>query len=398
MAKGYLPLPDGSYVTVRDDETPEQAFARARKEYPEAFEVERAPAKPKEGVFAAGLGGLKRAASQLQTAGEAVVLSPEEAARRGLERSEAIGAEFAPGASLEAVKQAYAERGLLGGAGEAISQIPTALAEQFPQTAATLGSARAGAMAGQRIAGPRGALIGGGLGAIAPSVAQLFGSGLERQAAEGVEDISASKALAAAVPGAALEAAATFIPLGRTLIGKILGPGATKAMTRVTAEGRENLAKEGLAKVLAKGTATGALLEIPTEVIQQMLERAQAGLPLTSEDAYAEYGEAAYGAGLVGGPFGAVGRVGQRSVARGEIAEKEAAATAEEQRKAAEAAQAEAEAEEARKATPEYRQELNSQIVEAKDRLREIETVLKDKTLDPDVKKEATEEASLLTV
>jgi hypothetical protein len=51
MAKGYLPLPDGSYVTVRDDETPEQAFARARKEYPEAFEVERAPAKPKEGVL-----------------------------------------------------------------------------------------------------------------------------------------------------------------------------------------------------------------------------------------------------------------------------------------------------------------------------------------------------------
>jgi hypothetical protein len=132
MAKGYLPLPDGSYVTVRDDETPEQAFARARKEYPEAFEVEQAPAKPKEGVFAAGLGGLKRAASQLQTAGEAAVLSPEEAARRGLERSEAIGAEFAPGASLEAVKKAYEERGLLGGAGEVVSQIPTALAEQFP--------------------------------------------------------------------------------------------------------------------------------------------------------------------------------------------------------------------------------------------------------------------------
>jgi hypothetical protein len=41
----------------------------------------------------------------------------------------------------------------MGGAGEVISQIPTALAEQFPQIAATLGSARAGAMAGQRIAG-----------------------------------------------------------------------------------------------------------------------------------------------------------------------------------------------------------------------------------------------------
>jgi hypothetical protein len=54
MAKGYLPLPDGSYVTVRDDETPEQAFARARKEYPEAFEVKRVPAEPEEGVIAAG--------------------------------------------------------------------------------------------------------------------------------------------------------------------------------------------------------------------------------------------------------------------------------------------------------------------------------------------------------
>jgi hypothetical protein len=213
-------------------------------------------------------------------------------------------------------------------------------------------------------------------------------------------DISRTRAAVATAPGAALEVAATFIPLGRTLIGKVLGPEATKAMTRVTAEGRENLAKEGLAKVLAKGTATGALLEIPTEVIQQMLERAQAGLPLTSEDAYAEYGEAAYGAGLVGGPFGAVGRVGQRSVARGEIAEKEAAATAEEQRLAAEAARAEeqkaAAEEEARLKSPAYRLELNNTIVDSKDRLADVEALLKSKIQDPDVKKEAIEEAKTL--
>jgi hypothetical protein len=163
----------------------------------------------------------------------------------------------------------------------------------------------------------------------------------------------------------------------------------------------ENLAKEGLAKVLAKGA--GRLvrrLEIPTEVIQQMLERAQAGLPLTSEDAYAEYGEAAYGAGLVGGPFGAVGRVGQRSVARGEIAEKEAAATAEEQRLAAEAARAEeqkaAAEEEARLKSPAYRLELNNTIVDSKDRLADVEALLKSKIQDPDVKKEAIEEAKTL--
>jgi hypothetical protein len=404
MAKGYLPLPDGSYVTVRDDETPEQAFARARKEYPEAFEVERAPAKPEEGVIPSVVGSTKRAISTARTGLESL-FSPEEAARKGVERAEELGQQYAPGTSLEAVKQAYAERGLLPAAGEAISQIPTALAEQFPQIAATLGSARAGAMAGQRIAGPRGALIGGIGGAVVPSALQLFGANIERQAAEQMEegkplDISRTRAAVATVPGAALEVAATFIPLGRTLIGKVLGPEATKAMTRVTAEGRENLAKEGLAKVLAKGTATGAALEIPTEVIQQMLERAQAGLPLTSEDAYAEYGEAAYGAGLVGGPFGAVGRVGQRSVARGEIAEREAAATAEEQRKAAEAArleQEQAEAEEkTRLVSPEYRLELNNTIVDSKDRLADVEALLKSKIEDPDVKKEAIEEAKQL--
>jgi hypothetical protein len=404
MAKGYIPLPDGSYLTVRDDETPEQAIARARKEFPEAFQAKAPAPEQEEGVIAAGVGGAKRAISTVRTGVESL-FSPEEAARKGVERAEELGQQYAPGASLEAVKQAYAERGLLGGAGEAISQIPTALAEQFPQIAATLGGARAGAMAGQRIAGPRGALIGGIGGAVVPSALQLFGANIERQAAEQIEegkplDISRTRAAVATVPGAALEVAATFIPLGRTLIGKILGPGATKAMTRVTAEGRENLAKEGLAKVLAKGTATGALLEIPTEVIQQMLERAQAGLPLTSEDAYAEYGEAAYGAGLVGGPFGAVGRVGQRSVARGEIAEKEAAATAEEQRLAAEAARAEeqkaAAEEEDRLKSPAYRLELNNTIVDSKDRLADVEALLKSKIQDPDVKKEAIEEAKTL--
>jgi hypothetical protein len=403
MAKGYLPLPDGSYVTVRDDETPEQAFARARKEYPEAFEVKRVPAEPEEGVGAALVGGTKRALSTARTGLESL-FSPEEAARKGVERAEELGQQYAPGTSLEAVKQAYADRGLMGGAGEVISQIPTALTEQFPQIAATLGGARAGAAAGARF-GAKGALIGGIGGAVVPSALQLFGANIERQAAEQMEegkplDISRTRAAVATAPGAALEVAATFIPLGRTLLGKILGPGAEQALARGSSEGIENLAKEGLTKVLAKGVGVGAAAEIPTEVIQQMLERAQAGLPLTSEDAYAEYGEAAYGAGLVGGPFGAVGRVGQRSVARGEIAEKEAAATAEEQRLAAEAARAEeqkaAAEEEARLKSPAYRLELNNTIVDSKDRLADVEALLKSKIQDPDVKKEAIEEAKTL--
>jgi hypothetical protein len=392
----YAELADGRRLEFPDGTDPEVIKRTIKR-------IVQSEKEPEEGVIAAGIGSTKRAISTARTGLESL-FSPEEAARKGVERAEELGQQYAPGTSLEAVKQAYADRGLMGGAGEVISQIPTALAEQFPQIAATLGGARAGAAAGARF-GAKGALIGGIGGATLPSLAQLFGANIERQAAEQMEegkplDISRTRAAAAAVPGAALEVAATFIPLGRTLIGKVLGPEATKAMTRVTAEGRENLAKEGLAKVLAKGVGVGAAAEIPTEVIQQMLERAQAGLPLTSEDAYAEYGEAAYGAGLVGGPFGAVGRVGQRSVARGEIAEKEAAATAEEQRKAAEALrleQEQAEAEEkTRLVSPEYRLELNNTIVNSKDRLADVEALLKSKIEDPDVKKEAIEEAKQL--
>jgi hypothetical protein len=290
---------------------------------------------------------------------------------------------------------------LLPAAGEAISQIPSALAEQAPNIAASIASAKLGAMAGTAAFPGVGTVIGGVGGALAPSLLQLFGSNIERQAEEG-EDISRGRALAAAVPGAALEVASTFIPLGRTVVGKILGPKAEAAL----ATGSKNNAKlveAGLLRTLGTGTVVGAGLEVPTEVIQQMLERAQAGLDLTSDDALAEYGEAAYGAALVGGPFGAAGRVGQRSIARSEAEQKalaeqaaEEAKTAEETRLAQEAEEAAKEAEEAEKATPGYRLKINAQVVEKKDRLRELEQLLKDKTTDEDVKDEAKTEAKQL--
>jgi len=310
-----LTLPNGKVVGDVPEGMPrEQALEMIRARMPDAF------SSPKEGMGAAFMGGLESLGSRLRTGVEAIV-SPEEAARRGLERGEAISREYAPGASLQRVKDVYAERGLLPAAGEAISQIPTALAEQAPNMAATIASAKLGAMGGTAIAPGLGTVIGGVGGALAPSLMQLFGSNIERQAEVQRErgepiDISRGKALAAAVPGAALEAASTFVPLGRTVVGKLLGPQGAKMLERGSTEATEALAKESLLKVAGKGAAIGAGVEIPTEVTQQMLERLQAGLPVTSEDALTEYGEAMYGAGLVGGPFGAAGRVGQRSLAR----------------------------------------------------------------------------------
>lgn len=335
-----------------------------------------------KGIGAALKGGTKRFLSSLQTGVESLT-DAEKAAKAGVERQEAISQQYAPGASLEAVKKAYEEQGLFPAAGEALSQIPSALAEQFPNIAASLASGRAGAIAGGKMGGARGALLGGFAGVTAPSLAQLYGSNLERQSEEGA-DISRGRALAAAVPGAAGEAAATLIPLGRGVVGKIFGPEAEKALARGNRAAVERMAKAGLARTLGKGALVGLAAEGLTEVAQQMLERAQAGLDLTSDDALAEYGEAVYGAGLVGGPFGALGRVGERGVARGQLAEEERKAKAEEDRIAAEA-------EATRKASPEYRAEIAAKIESNKKQIAEIKEVLKDKTLDPNVVREAKE-------
>jgi hypothetical protein len=46
--------------------------------------------------------------------------------------------------------------------------------------------------------------------------------------------------------------------------------------------------------------------------------------------------------------------------------------------------------------SPEYRLELNNTIVNSKDRLADVEALLKSKIEDPDVKKEAIEEAKTI--
>jgi len=328
-----------------------------------AFADEPPAEKKKSGILASAAKGIESLISSGRTAIGAATGDANEAARAGLERGEDIGRRYEDDVSLERVKQAYNERGLLSAAGEVASQVPKALAGQAPNIAATLGSARLGAMAGSPF-GPAGAVIGGVGGAIAPGLVSMFGSNVERQAAEQAKEgrntnVDVGAAAAAAVPQAALDAAGTFIPLGGRLVSKLIGVPAEALMGKAAANATK-LADEKLLAVLAKGTAVGAAAEIPTEVAQQMLERAQAGLSLSSPEALAEYGETAYQVSLLA-PIGAAGRLSARSGARDNVLAQDAATRRErfvEQEKAT-AAQAEADkvaaaAEEARRQTPEF--------------------------------------------
>lgn len=280
--------------------------------------------KPKEGVLAAVGKGIESLASGTRT-GFGLFGDANQAALAGIERQKDISNRFADQTGLDLLKQAYEQRGVTGAIGEVGRQIPLAIAEQLPRMGATAAGARLGAMAGAPF-GPAGAVIGGGLGAFAPSLLEMGGTFAERQAREqqargAPVDVSAGKAFAAAAPAAALDVAAQAIPLGRGMIAKILGVPEQQLIKRSEAQ-VVKLAEERLRTTLAKGAGTSLLVEVPTEVTQAMIERLQAGLPLTTDDAMKEYAENAYGASLIS-PLGAAGRYSQRSGAQAQVEEQQ---------------------------------------------------------------------------
>jgi hypothetical protein len=321
----YIKLPDGSFFPVEEGEDYSSAMRAAYAKYPEAFGGSRQETPKKGGISGAIGKGFESAVSSGRTALESLTGTPEEAAQAGLKRQEKLGEKYADQVSLEKVKEAYNKDGVLSAAKEALGQIPAAIAEQAPQLGATLGGARAGAALGS-FAGPVGTVVGGLAGAAIPSLIQQFGGNVERQAQEQAArgeplDISRGAAAAAAIPQAALDVAGTLIPFGGRLVSKLTGI-PEKALTIGTGNAAK-LAEERLLTTLAKGTGVGALAEIPTEITQQMLERAQAGLSLTDQDALEEYGRTAYQVGLLA-PLGAAGRLSSKAGAKQEVAAKQA--------------------------------------------------------------------------
>jgi len=309
--------PDGRIYDVQGPEgaSDEQVIAFLQQQL--AAQPEQ---KPKEGLIAGLEKGAESTFSQLRSGIGSLLGSGDEAARAGLERGEDIGRRYADQVSLEKVKQAYTDKGLLSAAGEAISQVPYAISEQLPNLATSVGGARLGALAGSPF-GPVGSIVGGGVGLVAPSFLQQLGGNVERQAAEG-QQVSTGKAALAAAPQTALDVAGTFIPLGGRLVSKLTGLPVEALLGRTSAQATK-LADERILATIAKGTATGAALELPTEITQQIIQRAQAGLSLSSPDALKEYGEIAYQAGLLG-PIGAVGRMSEVGGARQQVEQEQA--------------------------------------------------------------------------
>ena len=155
--------------------------------------------------------------------------------------------------------------------------------------------------------------LGGAIVGIGTYGAQQFGNLMNRQLEE-KENASELDT------GKAATAAAIQAPLGYLVDRFTLGIGKAKGGEFASAAIKELAARRaageistgaviaGISKRAAVSGVEGFLAEAPTEVIEQALERWQAGLewnPLKSEAAFDEYKEAFFGAGISGGVLGA---------------------------------------------------------------------------------------------
>jgi hypothetical protein len=252
------------------------------------------------GPIEAAIGSTKRLISSGLT-GVQLPFGASEAAMEGISRQKDITEK--PAGSLEAVKQAYEQRGFLPAAKEVVTQIPGVIAEQAP----LIGSMAAGARLGA-VAGPWGALAGSILGPLI----SYAGSSAERKAEEQIAkgekvDVGAAGAFASGAGQAALDR----LSLGLSGLSRVFGISAKD----LASEAGQKIAKESFATALAKGTLKTELAEVPTEIAQQAIERYYAGLPITGEEALKEYGEIAYQTSLMG-PLGGAGRVYERGEQR----------------------------------------------------------------------------------
>lgn len=261
--------------------------------------------------FKSGLEGLRGAYY-----GAKYGLTGDEADRQSLLESQAKQEKLYQGPGWEETKQAFADKGILSGLGTAASAAAGTLGQSLPYMAAPVAAA---ALA------PEAAIAGVGLGTLGflgTSAAQYTGQNVGRQVqeqeaaiarGETPQELSLSKAALASIPAAVLDRFALGKTFQGTALGKLFGQEGkegAEAIARKIVETGGNPSKIGS---ILKGGARGISAEIPNEVGQQILERAQAGLDLTSDDAIREYKEAAFGATMLGGGFGGVSGMGMRS-------------------------------------------------------------------------------------
>lgn len=390
MATYSIKAPDGNTYQIDgpDGAAQSDVIQQVLAQHPTAA----TPIAPIKG-YAADIGSAaSNMLTDIGTGAKSLFGDANKAAIEGQAAREETAKKYETSDSMAKIKEAYDTHSGLGAltsaAGAAFKEVPHVIAGALPMVAEMGAPALAGGFLGgslgTALAGPAGGVAGAQMGSTAGAALgaglaymQAMGSGVTGQAAEqqaqGKDvDVSVGRAAAFAVPETALNYVGHLAPLGKTVVGKLLGPqveallarGATK---EADVAAQQVLADRGFLKTLGVGVAEGAAIGAPTMVAQTALERAQAGKDLFSPEALHEYGSA-FTNGLLASPMGAVGSFS----AKGQ-AEKAIAGRAEEVGKAAR------EAEEARKQTPEYAQEVGAQVQDLREQREALKSSMPEK-------------------
>jgi hypothetical protein len=346
----YIQLPNGTYVQLREGQSPDEGMLEALDVFPEAFGLSKAapaPVADKQGFMAGIRSGIENLKGDVGALGAGL----------GIEGGEEYARAQAAKAAELYQQPEFTEA--------PVDYITGMLGQSLPYIAAPL--AAGAAVAAAPLTGTAATVAGLGAAGLT-SAAQFTGSNLSRQLDEGrtTDTLELGNAALAAIPQAALDTLSLKLLPG---IGRLFGT-AGKELT-------EEAAQAAARAALAKGTGNlvkqygGAVLKTAgieglTETGQQVLERAQAELEMLDPEARQEYLDSFIGGAILGGTLAAPGKAFERGADRRKLAEFDKRKAAEE---AAKTAQERAEYEK----TDEYALEVANKYETTRTQLAELE-------------------------
>lgn len=301
-------VPEGLSQEELEDLVAPQLFALSREEpKPEPRKAEDVGFL--EGTMAAlgrGISSFGDIASGYGV-GATSAVGATDATRRQMEaiKAESQVPDETPGMTAAGIGKLYKEEGLLSAA----SEVPKYVSEQIMQAAPQMAVPLAAAKVAGALSGPAAPIVAPAVG-IGTYALQQFGNFLYRQAQEKKDpkEIEVTKAALTAAGTAPLGYFADRFTLGLSSIGgQKAGVEVMKELAARRAAGAigTGAVAKGVAAQAAKGATVGIIAEAPTEVLESVAERWQAGLKLDTDDAKDEYTEAFFGAAAVGGGLGA---------------------------------------------------------------------------------------------
>ena len=291
-----IPLASGAILHAPENLSVEDAIAQAKQFSPDTDFTLAEPEGP--GRFEAALSRSKEGFIQTLQGiglGTSAALGDEDtqAKMNALKVAQAKEGPGPKSMSVQDIQDIYGKEGVWAAAKE----LPGFAAEKVLESSASTAAPLAAGLAAGAVFPPAAIPVG-----IATAIVQQFGDFIGRQAQENMAagELDPGNAIMGAIPAGILDFVTDKFTLG-------LGMGAKQA---AKAAAVDEIKKSVISKVGAHAVK-GAIAEPITETAQQAIERFQAGLPVTGEEAGQEYKEAAGTALAAGSLQGAAGGVNQ---------------------------------------------------------------------------------------